>query len=210
MPMLFNQKEGDSIFWFFNESLKNVEKGIDILVDVVETRKSLDERLAELVALEAQGDDLTALLKLKLKHKYFQPFDIHDIFYLAEIVDGTLDFVTGIIERIILYGIEKFPDCVRTMVEILRESVKELRVIISLLDRLEQNRQEIAAHCRMVLNLENKCDSIYSQAMANLFEQVANPISVIKYKELYERLEAAVDHCAEICNQVSNLSVKYF
>jgi uncharacterized protein Yka (UPF0111/DUF47 family) len=104
----------------------------------------------------------------------------------------TLDYITGIIDRMILYKAGD-PDLqVKEMVEVLSESIKLMEQAFNMLDKIERKNKEIIDCCKKIIKLEKKQDNLYRNGVARLFEEHENdPIQLIKWREVYEHIEMA-------------------
>ncbi len=96
-------KNDDKLFELFSESARVVVRSGDILCDLVADYTDLDKKLANLTEMEHEGDRIMDQLVEKLNSSFVLPFDREDAFQLVQKLDATLDYITGIIDRMILY-----------------------------------------------------------------------------------------------------------
>ncbi len=205
---LFGKKDVE-LFVLFRESARVVVRGGDILLNVVNDYQDLDMKMARLTAMEHEGDRIIQELVRRLNTSFILPFDREDAFQLVQKLAATLDYITGIIDRMILYKDGEPDERVREMVNVLYESLLLQDKALNLLERVEQNKKEILECCEEITRLERKQDHLYRQGLAYLFEHDEDPISIIKWREVYEHIEMAQDYVQDIGDLISNICVKY-
>ena len=197
---LFGRKD-EQLFVLFKESAQVVVRGGEILQSVVNDYTDLDIKMAKLTAMEHEGDRIIQDLVRRLNTSFILPFDREDAFRLVQKLSTTLDYITGIIDRMILYKAGQPDEMVKEMVQILIETLNDLNQAFNLLDKVEKNEQ--------IRQLERKQDNLYRNGLAALFEQVDDPVSIIKWREVYEHIEMAEDYAEDLSELIRNICVKY-
>jgi hypothetical protein len=205
---LFGRKDGD-LFLLFEDSARMVVTAGDILNDVVNDYHELDKKMARLTAMEHEGDRITQGLMRKLNTSFILPFDREDALKLVQTLSTTLDYITGIIDRMILYKAGEPNSIVKEMVAVLTEALLLQEKSFNLLEKVEQNKKAILECCEQMRLLERKQDTYYRNALADLFENEKNVIAVIKWREIYEHIEMATDHVEKVANLIRNICIKY-
>ncbi|MDD2585191.1 MAG: DUF47 family protein [Syntrophomonadaceae bacterium] len=206
---LFGRKDKE-LFLLFNESARVVVRGGEILKNVVNDYRDLDLKMAQLTAMEHEGDRIIQDLVRRLNTSFILPFDREDAFQLVQKLSTTLDYITGIIDRMILYKAGEPNDRVKEMVAVLFETLLLQEKALNLLDRMESNKKEIFLCCEKIIKLERKQDTLYRKGVAYLFEHHDHdPIAIIKWREVYEHIEMAQDYVEEIAALISDICVKY-
>jgi hypothetical protein len=205
---LFGRKD-EQLFVLFKESAQVVVRGGEILQSVVNDYTDLDIKMAKLTAMEHEGDRIIQDLVRRLNTSFILPFDREDAFRLVQKLSTTLDYITGIIDRMILYKAGQPDEMVKEMVQILIETLNDLNQAFNLLDKVEKNKKEILEYCEQIRQLERKQDNLYRNGLAALFEQVDDPVSIIKWREVYEHIEMAEDYAEDLSELIRNICVKY-
>lgn len=206
---LFGRKDQE-LFALFRESARMVIRGGDILRTVVNDYTDLDVKMAKLTAMEHEGDRMIQELVRRLNTSFILPFDREDAFQLVQKLATTLDYITGIIDRMILYKAGQPDERVREMVEVLYEALQLQEQAFHLLDRIEQNKKQILQCCQEISRLEKKQDLLYRNGVAYLFEHHENdPLAIIKWREIYENIETAQDYVEDVGELISNICIKY-
>jgi len=205
---LFGKKDED-LFLLFEDSARMVVTAGEILNDVVNDYHELDKKMARLMAMEHEGDRITQALVRKLNTSFILPFDREDALKLVQTLSTTLDYITGIIDRMILYKAGEPNSIVKEMVAVLTEALLLQEKAFNLLDKVEQNKKAILECCEQMRQLERKQDTYYRNALADLFENEKNAVAVIKWREIYEHIEMATDHVEDVANLIRNICIKY-
>lgn len=205
---MFGTKD-EQLFNLFSESARMVVRGGDILQDVVNDYTELDIKMAKLTAMEHEGDLLIQELMRRLNTSFILPFDREDAFQLVQKLSTTLDYITGIIDRMILYKAGQPDQRVKEMVKVLIEALLFQEKAFNLIAKLESNKKEILDYCEQIRQLERKQDMLYRNGVAQLFQNESDPIAIIKWREVYEHIEMAQDYVQDVGELISNICVKY-
>lgn len=205
---LFGNKD-ENLFFLFAESASVVVKGGDILNEVVNDYENLDEKMALLTALENEGDRIIETLVRKLNTSFILPFDREDALKLVQELATTLDYITGIIDIMILYKAGQPNAKTREMVDALYEALLLQQKAFKLLHKLEQNKKTMLEYCENIRQLEHKQDKYYRNALADLFDNEQNAVTIIKWRGVYEHVEMAMDHVEDVANLLRNICIKY-
>jgi uncharacterized protein Yka (UPF0111/DUF47 family) len=140
---------------------------------------------------------------------FVTPLDKEDLRALANLLDDVTDLIDAGAARICLYQISTPRSDLEPFVQILVETVQVTRKAVASLRNLKA-RKEIHAILVQIHDLENQGDRAYRAAMGDLFNAPnADPLAVLKWKEVYDRIEWAVDKCEDVANMVESVVVKY-
>jgi predicted phosphate transport protein (TIGR00153 family) len=185
----------------------NLLKAIGALVELVSKFDNIKERKAEIKDLEHQGDAITHDLYTLLDKTFVTPLDREDISKLTGAVDEILDYTDGTAERFVLF---KIPRPTPYMVELAKTLLSATQEVHLLMNRLRhfKSSTDLMEHCRKISKYEHEGDTIYRNAIAELFE-TNDPIEIIKMKEIYETLEGALDRCADVADVFEDIALKY-
>jgi uncharacterized protein len=167
----------------------NLEAATKALNEMVEQYDRLDERVAGIQALEKRGDEIDREVTRKLEDAFVTPFDREDIHELVSRLDDVVDGVQAIAETFVIYGVAAPTPEARRLAAILDGQGKELAQALRKLDGLK----DLERHFDAVHELENEADGLSRAAVAKLFRDDLPPIDVIKWRDLYNYLEEAID-----------------
>jgi predicted phosphate transport protein (TIGR00153 family) len=159
----------------------------------------------EIKALENQGDDLTQQIIVLLNTQYITPFDREDIYELAKAIDDVVDFIENASDLLGLYRIEGPMEQALEQCRVLVDAAENLAFALAELRSVRQ----VERHLVKVKRLEDEGDRIVRDAIAALFENDGvSPLTVIRWKDIFEALEDAIDACETAADVLGNIVVK--
>ena len=174
------------------------------LEDMIVTYDRLDERVAEIRALEHHGDDTQTEVEVRLDRSFITPFDREDIHELVSRMDDVLDRIQEVAETFVIYGIEKPTPEARQLAGIIAGQAAELLAALRLLDKPET----MDAHLRSVHTLENEADGLSRAAIGRLFRERMDPLDVIRFRDLYIALEETIDAAEDAAEILERIAAK--
>jgi predicted phosphate transport protein (TIGR00153 family) len=161
-------------------------------------------RQTDVKALEHQGDELTREIVELLNTQYITPFDREDIYELAKAIDDVVDYIENASDLLGLYKVESRLDASLEQCRVLVSAAEHLAKALAELRQLRRAEPEIVE----VKRLEDEGDRIVRSGIASLFEDNADPMMVIRWKDILEALEDALDSCETAADLVGNIVVK--
>lgn len=161
----------------------------------------------EMKELEHKGDELTHDILDRLNLTFVTPLEREDIMELAHALDDVVDKLDAVAERFVLYRIEHVLPAAMELSNLAVEGALEVVVLIRSL-RTMSDGKEISRRIRHVHTLENKADSVYHAALAQIFEDPKDPILLIKWKEILDILEEATDDIKLVAQVVGSTMMK--
>jgi uncharacterized protein len=204
MSKLF--KKDEKFFKIFGQMTVYILEAAEILGNML--RNPAATNLASLAAkikdLEHKGDELTHRVIDELNKTFITPIDREDIHDLSAALDDVLDLIDGIAMRIVLFRIVQPISSVPEMCAVLLSQAMEIGAAVSNL----QDNDHVVERCIEINRLENDADRLFQSAIATLFEEIKDPIEVIKRKEIIETLEAATDKAEDVANVLESIIVK--
>jgi predicted phosphate transport protein (TIGR00153 family) len=195
-------------FALFDQSAHNALRIAQQLRDMVYTWENVEERLGIIADLEHQGDAITHQIMAQLHRSFITPFDREDIALLANSLDDVTDFIQSSADIMILYKAGRPNSRARELADIIVEAVTEVEKAVSELhDRID--RDQLLRRCIEINRLENVGDSVYRSSLAELFADSTDIAYLIKWREIYEHMETAIDRCEDIANTLEGVALKY-
>lgn len=194
-----------AFFEMFNEAATNMVLGSRCLKDMMEAYSDVERKAREIKRIESAGDAITHTIIKKLTQTFITPIDREDIYGLASAIDDVLDGVEAVTDQLVIYKIEKLTPEAIQLAGIIYESSEELCRGIAQLGK----GTDLTTCFVTVNSLENDADRIARDAIARLFEREKDPLFVIKWKEIYESLEASTDRCEDVSNILESIALKH-
>ena len=190
----------------FDKAAGNISKAAVILVAIMEHFTNLDNWAKEVHELEEDGDLLTHDIIKKLNKTNITPIDREDIHVLASTLDDILDFIWGTAARLAVFKMKEstkeaviMSKDILTTVELVHKAIKKLK---------EKDYPRMQEYCVEINKLENKVDRIFRDALGRLFDEIKDPVLVIKWKEIYEHLENTSDKCEDVADILESIAIK--
>jgi len=203
LSQIFAPKERE-FFDLFEEAGKNAVRAAALLELMLEKWPDHGEALRDVVVCEQEGDRITNDIIQRLNQTFVTPFDREDIIALASAMDNIVDFIEEIADFLGLFRIEAPTDQAQRMGRVLHEATRHVNDAMPALRRLE----DVRTFMLEVNRLESEGDRILREAVATLFDHGIDPMMVIRWKDIYERLEDAIDSTETAMNIMSGIIIK--
>jgi predicted phosphate transport protein (TIGR00153 family) len=195
-----------SFFNYFEQLGRLSTETCQVLVTIAEHKISLSEGAARIKKLEHDADDVTHTCIEALHKTFITPFDRADIHSLIKRLDDIIDSVDSAVSRMELYEITEVRPEARELAEVLAKGSHEIENALRGLRDLH-DIETINASCIRIYDFENQADALLRQALVRLFKE-EDAITVIKWKEIYERLEKATDRCEAVANIIQGVVIE--
>jgi uncharacterized protein len=203
--MLTSVPRYDSFYALFERAGANLEQATGLLARLVADWPDDGNRLRlELRELETAGDRITHDVMHHLNVKAATPFPVSDAHALISELDDVVDLAEEVADFMGLYRIEAATEQAIDLAEVLHRAGQELAASLESLRHPERLRPHIVA----IQELEHEGDRLEREALSSLFDGGIDPMVVIRWKDLYERLEEAIDACRHAGNTLEGLVVK--
>ena len=192
----------------FERGVTKVHEGVQLLEDLVKNFINVPLKAKRIKDVEHEADLITHETVAKLNKTFVTPFDREDIHGLICSLDNILDHVEAAADKLSLYRINEIkPDAV-LLTDILSHAVQEVQKTVAQLRHLKGGNS-ILQHCIEINRLENEGDFVYRSAIAKLFEKGEDTLDVLKWKDVYESIENAIDSCEDVANVIENILIKH-
>ena len=191
-------------FDLFREQAGNIHQAAQMLVNLFEDFKDVEKHVVEIKFLEHKGDQLTHDLMMRLNQTFITPFDREDIHALGSALDDVLDLVDAAASRLVTYKVTAVTPGARQLSKVILHGTD---IIVQAIGQLNKP-QNILEYCDQLAMLEEEADRIKGECVARLFENSTNPVEIIKWKEIYEVLEATTDKCEDVADVLEAVVLK--
>ena len=198
----------EKFFDLFEELVNKIEEGGELFLDVVEHYEYSEPKIVRLKEMEHEADVITHKTYEKMHKTFLTPIDREDIYALVNKMDSILDMIEASAARMSLYKVKVPAKEIIEQAKILNKSIKKVKHIVHSMRNMK-NAKMIIDSCVEINTLENEGDIIMRMTMTRLFEQEKDPIELIKWKEIFERIEEAIDVCEDVSNIVEGIVLKH-
>lgn len=202
----FFPKETD-FFGMFESAAQNLNKTATLLVEMMENFPDADAKAKQIYEAEQEGDMLTHEVMRRLNKTFLTPVDREDIHALISRIDDVIDLIWAAVDRAILF---KITSSTPEAIELSNNLLSTTEIITKAITTLKCKKYSyVQEYCIEINRLENRADRIFRAALAKLFNDIKDPILVIKWKEVYEHLEDAFDKCEDVANILEGIVLKH-
>jgi uncharacterized protein len=197
-----------SFFDFFEQHAALTIEGTKEFLSMVTTGANIAAKCRRISDIEHETDTITHRCVEALHKTFITPIDRDSIHTLITRMDDVMDFVEAAAERIELYEITSMTNDVRDMSDVLYRSAQQVELAVRGLRHLKDTQQTLKL-CIDINRLENEADAILRRSVARLFKEEKDPITIIKWKEIYENLESASDRCEDVANIIEGVILEH-
>ena len=194
-----------SFFDLLADLASHLVTGANLLSELLGTdragRKALAKKLAD---TEHAADDATHSIMRRLNQTFVTPFDRDDISGLASALDDCMDYMEEAGDLIVLYKLDELPARVSDQIQVLQRCAELTAEAMPHL----RSMGDLTEYWVEVNSLENQADKIHRKLLAQMFDEITDPIHLMKLKEVVETLEAAADAFETVANMVETIALK--
>jgi len=194
----------EGFFDLFAKQADNVVVGAKALQQMLSQYTGVPEQVQSVKAIEHEGDEITHGILTKLNQTFITPFDREDIHELCSQIDDVIDLIDAAASRFVLYRVDKVREGTLDLVKVLVSATVEVSAAVHALGSPENALK----HCIEINRYENESDRICRTLIAKLFDEETNPVQIIKWKEIFEVIETAVDKCEDVANVIEGVILK--
>ena len=195
---------GREFFDLFEEAAGNIVRATDLLDQMLRGYPERKDLAREILICEQEGDRITHDVIHALNNTFVTPIDREDILELISSLDDIVDFVEEVADYLGLYKIEAPMEQSQRIAHVLHQCGRQ---IAEAMPRL-RNFDDMSHYTVEVNRLENEGDRLGREAVASLFEEGVDPLVVIRWKDIYERLEQGIDACEKVAYVLEGISTK--
>ena len=162
------------------------------------------ELFAQIVECEREGDATLHEVRARLNQTFVTPIDREDILELGSAFDDVIDFTEEIADYLGLYGIEAPMEQAQRLSRILLDATRQMQIAVPSV----RDFSDASAPIHEVHRLENEGDRVSRDAIASLFKDGIDPMVVIRWKDIFSRLEHAIDACERVADVIDEIIIK--
>jgi len=197
----------EKFFDYFQKGSSNLVAVATALSDLLADYRDVERKIEYITELEHRGDALTHQIMEQLHRTFITPLDREDIALLAHTLDDVTDFIESAADTMLVYNIKQPTSRACQMSSTIVKAAIEVDKSLTLLRNPTQLKR-ILHHCIEINRLENEGDEIFRLALAELFADSMSITDVIKWREIYEQIENAMDKCEDIANVLEGVVLK--
>jgi predicted phosphate transport protein (TIGR00153 family) len=193
-----------AFYELFDRAAANLVETAELLVELLEHYPDRSQLVARIKDHEHIGDDVTHEIVLMLNKTFVTPIDREDVYDLASALDDICDLMDQVADELSLYRVESVQPAAVEQARVVRRAVVILAEAIAALDGLRDIGELLVA----IHTLEDEGDRIVRDAVAGLFANGLDPLVVIRWKDIYQDLEQAIDGCERAAHVLESVYLK--
>ncbi|MDQ3850172.1 MAG: DUF47 family protein [Actinomycetota bacterium] len=191
-------------FDLFEEAAANLLRAADLLDEMLRNYPERADLARAILICEQEGDRITYDTIQRLNATFVTPIDREDILALASGLDDIVDFTEEVADYLGLYKIEAPMEQAQRLAHILLQSCRQVHEAMPRM----RGFKDVAHFSSEIHRLENDGDRVTREAIASLFDTGIDPMVVIRWKDIFERLEDAIDATEHVANIIANIVIK--
>ena len=204
---LLSPKE-EKFFDMFIASARTISRAAELLREMMNDLGNAEAEFKKIKDIERKGDQQLHAIFEQLNHSFITPIDREDIYGIGKQMDDIADHIEAAASRFVIFGITAAPDEAKTIGDLIVECTRELIALMEEMKRMKKSKKIIAKIIE-INRIEEECDGLYRKAIKDLFCGQTPVLEIIKWKDIYERLEQSIDACEDVANIVEGVVMKY-
>src|SRR5437763_8191151 len=196
----------EQYFTLFAQMTSYINDAAKTLVEMLSQRDGdYQEYVQRIKSIEHACDDLTHSVATRLNQSFITPFDREDIYMMSKALDDVVDLIDGAARAVVMYDIHETTEAAKQLAGIIQHMAVQLNEIVSVLQKPKGVTERLVELHR----LENEGDDVYQRAVGALFHENRDPLEVIKWKDVYEKLEDTIDRSENVANIIEGVIIKH-
>jgi predicted phosphate transport protein (TIGR00153 family) len=194
----------EQFFDLFNQLAGHLKTSAQLLDELFSQPARTTELVRQIKDVEHLADQLTHSINTRIDKSFITPIDREDIHLLASRLDDVIDRLDGTARRVVMLHITEVREPAKQMAHVILKASDLIAKAVEAIKR----PSEVGGYASQIKVLEEDGDALYHEAVGALFAGTPDPIEVIRWKEVYETLEQAIDQCMGVANAVHSISIK--
>ena len=191
-------------FDLFERHAARIVAAAKSFVALTQDSDEFEKRAREIKQIESEADSITHQCVEALYRTPKTPFSRDDVYRLITRMDDIVDAIEAAAERFVIYDVNKTTPESREMANVLLRAAEQVEMALGGL-RYVRGDRSVLERCIEINRLENEGDALLRDALGKLFRSEKDPITLIKWKEIYELLESATDRCEDVANIIESI-----
>jgi len=193
----------------FEELADNIERSGLMFMEMLKNYERAEAYIARFNAIENEADSVTHTIYQKLHGTFITPLDREDLYTLVNRMDNIVDMIETAAVRMSLYKIKKPAAELTELVRVMNAAILIVKRLVYDMRKRKDNYDTILDNCKLIGELESEGDNILRLSMQQLFERQQDAIELIKWKDIFERIEDVIDTCQKVAYVIEGMILKY-
>ena len=194
----------EKFYDLFTELATRLTASATLLHELFKSPSELAAKVSKIKGLEHEADNLTHDIIDRIDRTFVTPFDREDIHALASELDDVIDLIDGTARRATIFRIQQTRPAAVVLAEVLARAATTVEKGV----RDMKDAKHVYAISEQLKILEEEGDAVYHEAMGALFAEGGDALEVVKWKDLYDKIEDALDQCEDVGNVLQSIALK--
>lgn len=195
----------EQFFDLFDQLTAHLVTTTRMLTDLFAAPSQVADHVRSIKDVEHKADVLTHDINQRIDRSFVTPIDREDIHMLATRLDDVIDLIDGTSRRFEMLHIDTVREPAKALARVLVKAAEEIQVSVKSI----RKPKIVGKHASTIKQLEEEGDAIYHAAVGELFAGSPDPLEVMKWKEMYDTLERAIDSCMGVAQVLQSISLKH-
>jgi hypothetical protein len=195
----------EQFFDLFDQLTAHLVTTTKMLTELFAAPSQVADHVRSIKDVEHKADVLTHDINQRIDRSFVTPIDREDIHMLATRLDDVIDLIDGTSRRFEMLHIATVKDPAKALARVLVKAAEEIQVSVKSI----RKTKIVGKHAAAIKQLEEEGDAIYHAAVGELFAGSPDPLDVMKWKEMYDTLERAIDSCMGVAQVLQSISLKH-
>jgi predicted phosphate transport protein (TIGR00153 family) len=194
----------EKYFALLHQFALKVMEGGELFVKLFEDYSNHARYAEQIKAIELECDEQAAKITQKLNSTFITPIDREDIYNLVTELDDVIDLINDLARSLEIYSVTTPRSEAAEIARLLGRATVEIADVFGMLE----HQQGVGEHCSTIRQLEKRADALYRDAIRRLFTEEKDPIEVVKWMSLFDKLESSTDRCKDVGEALEAVVVK--
>ena len=195
----------EEFFDLFTEVARRSHEAAGHLRELFTSPERLAYCVESIKRLEHEADEITQDVARRLDRTFITPIDREDIYVLASDLDDVMDTIDSTARRAQIFRLGTTPDGIVQMCDLAIAVTGEVESAVKKL----RGKNDLMGHRIEVKRIEEEADAVFHEMLGRLFDTESDPIAIIKWKEMFDKIETVIDKADDVAGDLESIALKH-
>lgn len=192
----------------FDQASKLSIKAAKQLEDLMNHYTGVEEKVKGIHEVEHEADEIFHKMVEELSRAFITPIDREDILQIASNIDNIVDYIEDIANMLDMFSVKQIPEPAKTMISLIVKSCEALEMAVHEFKNFKKSGKQLTQLIIQVNQYEEEGDKFYRSTVKELYLKETNPVELMKWKEIYDKMEDTLDASEEVANLLEAMAIK--